>query len=430
MAYEMIETSKPQAGIQEWVNGGWRGQFLEPQGCSVKNTSQATDICYPNIRSLNLVLTGINVKMLSFSLFFALASLVLALVLGHYYDNWHQSKILEHIPTQVFIDGNNSRERYLSKLKPLLELGYRRYSIHGRVFKVPLTAGGYAVKYRVLLPKDHLEEIKHLSNDRFSWKLASHMIFAGKYTGAPERGPWSGKALRTGIHQNMDYITALLSARIDEFFTRNLPREAGSTFSVNLMSFFVPAVAYVVGAVLLGPELTDDPEWSRRVVEFAVDRYASADDVRKWPPLLAPIVSPLIPSVKRMRDHTAYTHEKMRPLYEDLKARGLLGSEERRKLRKSRFGFEWLWSGAPDDVTLKDFSETVMRDHIASIHTSAKTIAVAFIDLLTHPELLAELREEAREVESKGGISNPDHLFKLDCFLKESQRLSPVFLCK
>lgn len=131
--------------------------------------------------------------MLIFSLLAVIAAASLVLVSRYFYNRWKESKLLDHVPTHTFTHGDNSRGRYLSELKPLLESGYRRYNIHGQPFKVPITAGGYAVKYRILLPKDHLEEIKHLSNNSFSWKLASHMIFAGQYTGAPERGTWSGR---------------------------------------------------------------------------------------------------------------------------------------------------------------------------------------------------------------------------------------------
>lgn len=73
----------------------------------------------------------------------------------------------------------------------------------------------------------------------------------------------------------------------------------------------------------------------------------------------------------------------------------------------------------------------MMRTMIAAIYTTAKTISVALIDLLTQPELLAELKEEAAEAVSADGRSvDIERLTKLDCFLKESQRLSPVFQCK
>lgn len=342
-----------------------------------------------------------------------------------------ESHSLDHIPSHTFPKGNDSRKRYLTELKYLLESGYRRYNKAGQAFKIPIPIGGYAVKYRVVLPKDHLEEIKHLSNNVFSWQLASRIIFAQDYTGAPDRGGWSGKALRVGIHQNLRDITTQLDQRTTEYFGQHLPTEKGSVASVNLMEFFVPAIAYVTNGVLLDRRLSSDPKWLKETADFAVNRYGAADDVRRWPPYLASIAAPFIPSVRKLRQQREYVLQKVKPIYEELKNNGLLDSSDKEAHRKGSYGFEWLWGGAPDEVSLRDFSDTLMRTIIAAIHTTAKTMSVALIDILTQPEFLKELKEEAVEATAEGnGWIDLDKLIKLDCFLKESQRLSPVFLCE
>jgi ent-kaurene oxidase len=119
-------------------------------------------------------------------------------------------QVLAHIPTHTFLDGDNSRKHYLSDLKTLLESGYQKYNKNEQAFKITIPVGGYSVKYQVILPKNHLEEIKHLSDNVFSWQLASRVILAQDFTGAPDRTAWSGKALRVGIHQNLEDITSSL----------------------------------------------------------------------------------------------------------------------------------------------------------------------------------------------------------------------------
>ncbi|GAM43991.1 hypothetical protein TCE0_060r19251 [Talaromyces pinophilus] len=326
-------------------------------------------------------------------------------------------------------DGNNSRQRYLTNLRELLETGYRRYNKLDKAFKITIPIGGYSVKYRVVLPKSHLEEIKHISNNVFSWQLASRVIFAQDYTGAPDRGQWSGKALRVGIHQNLDDITQQLNQRIFQYFTLHLPQQSGAVGKVNLMEFFIPTITYVTNALLVDKRLSSDPEWLKETADFAVTRYRAADDVRQWPPYLARIVAPMIPSVRRLRRQREYVMERLRPLYNELKEASQSDPQDKKFRQKSAMGYEWLWGGAPDDVSLRDFSDTMMRTMIAAIHTTAKTISVALIDLLTQPDLLAEIREEATSATSADGSwVDIERLIKLDCFLKESQRLSPVFL--
>jgi hypothetical protein len=341
-----------------------------------------------------------------------------------------ESSDLDHIPTHTFPDGDNSRQRYLSNLRLLLESGYRRYNKADKAFKIDIPIGGYAVRYRVILPKSHIEEIKHLSNNVFSWQLASRIIFAQDYTGAPDRGQWSGKALRVGIHQNLGNITKQLNQRVSDYFSTHLPQHKGSVGTIDLMEFFIPTITYVTNTLLVDPRLSSDETWLKETASFAVNRYAAADDVRGWPPYLAPIVATLIPSVRRLRRQRKYVMEKLQPLYDELKAAGDLDPDHRKARQRGTLGYEWLWGGAPDTVTLRDFSDTMMRTMIAAIHTTAKTISVALIDLITHPELMKELREEALAATSADGSQvDIEQLVKLDCFLKESQRLSPVFLC-
>ncbi len=358
----------------------------------------------------------------------AVVPALIAIALYHLYQSIIQGRAWDHIPTHEFEDGDNSRERYIRDLKSLLESGYRKYSKHGKTFKVKIPVGGYSVKYRVVLPKDHLEEMKHLSNNVFSWALASAVIFAQDYTGGPPRGPWSGKALRVGIHQNLGDVTKKLDQQIDEYFSTHLPQNPSVPGQINFMDFFVPAIANVTNSLLVEERLSSNPEWIRQTCDFAVNRYKSADDVRAYPPYIATLVAPLIPSVRKLRESRRYVKEQMAPLYEDLKRRQLLGTLSKDKCRKGAFGFEWLWGGAPDDVTLDDFSDTMMRTLIASIHTTAKTVSVALIDLLSQPQYVHELRQEVLEAMRLDGSIDIDRLFKMDCFLKESQRLTPVFL--
>lgn len=368
--------------------------------------------------------------MISLSLLGILAAAV-GIVLRYVYMSWEEDRKLAHIPTHVFKEGGDHPKRYLTELKDLLESGHRQYSVHGQPFKVRIPIGGYSVKYRVILPKDHLEEIKHLSNNIFSWQLASRIIFAQDYTGAPDRGSWSGKALRVGIHQNLHDITTDTDKALSDIFTSELPEQANASLSIPMMDFFVRVVGSVTNAKLVDPRLANSPKWIRESCNFAISRYAAADEVRAYPPVISKLVARFLPNVKRLRESRAYNKEMMEPLYEDLRTRSRLSGGSKESLRKGGLGYQWLWAGAPDDVSLDDFSDTMMRTLIASIHTTAKTLTVAFIDLLTQPEYYNELQEEAREaVDPDGRNVQLDKLFKLDCFLKESQRLTPVFLRK
>jgi ent-kaurene oxidase len=259
---------------------------------------------------------------------------------------------------------------------------------------------------------------------RFNWLP----VFTVTLSGAPERGSWSGKALRIGIHQNLREITSQLDRHIQVYLAQHITGDVNNSQSIKLIDFFVPAISSVNNKILVDDRLASDIQWVQATAAFAKNRYDAADDVRAWPPMLAAIVAPLLPSVRQMKASKAMVRDRLEPLYDDLRVRDLLGKEKRETRRKGSFGYEWLWEGAPKDVTLPDFSDTMMRTLIASIHTTAKTVSIALIDLLSQPNYIDELREEALAATKPDGKVDVEKLIRLDCFLKESQRLQPVFL--
>ncbi|KAK5313784.1 hypothetical protein LTR93_010781, partial [Exophiala xenobiotica] len=113
----------------------------------------------------------------------------------------------------------------------------------------------------------------------------------------------------------------------------------GSVVIISFMDLFVPTIAYVTNALLVDKRLSSDPEWVQQTADFAVNRYKAADDVRMWPPLIAGIVAPFIPSVKKLRAQRIYVMRKLAPLYEELKRQDQL-VDDKKKLRKGSFGYE------------------------------------------------------------------------------------------
>ena len=148
-----------------------------------------------------------------------------------------------------------------------------------------------------------------------------------------------------GIPPNLTDITAQLDGRINDYYSRTLPQEEGTVAKINFMELFVPTIAYVTNALLVDKRLSSDPEWVRQTDDFAVNRYKAADDVRLWPPLVAGIVAPFIASVKKLRAQRKYVMHKLKPLYEELKRQDQLAIDEKKKMRKASFGYEWLWGG-------------------------------------------------------------------------------------
>jgi len=86
-----------------------------------------------------------------------------------------------------------------------------------------------------------------------------------------------------------------------------------------------------------------------------------------------------------------------------------------------------------DASTGKDRDDKILTARIlnlnfAAIHTSSLAVTHALLDLASHPEFLKPLREEVEEVTRREGWTKAalEQMIKVDSFMKESQRVSPV----
>lgn len=93
---------------------------------------------------------------------------------------------------------------------------------------------------------------------------------------------------------------------------------------------------------------------------------------------------------------------------------------------------EWMVENAQGkEADLSNLASRLMFLSLASVHSTAFATAAAIFDLCTHPEYIEPLREEIMEVTS-GEIDfckeDLHKLWKMDSFLRESQRCNPLTL--
>ena len=74
----------------------------------------------------------------------------------------------------------------------------------------------------------------------------------------------------------------------------------------------------------------------------------------------------------------------------------------------------------------------VLHINVAAVHTTSVTFTNCMFDLASHPEIHEELRHEVQQtIQEKGWTTQGlAALRKIDSFMTESQRLSPIASCK
>ncbi|GES61623.1 cytochrome P450 [Aspergillus terreus] len=249
-------------------------------------------------------------------------------------------------------------------------------------------------------------------------------------------------AVRTKLTQSLGNVTEPLSSEtaltLDISWTSNTGEglafktpKAQTDFwiewhEVDLRASILGIVAQLSSRVFLGEQICRNPDWLRITVNYTVDSFIAAQDLRLWPKPLRPLVANFLPSCRKIRSELREAAEIITPVL-----------EERRKAKETqvrvgrtpeRYVDAMQWMEESAQVRPYDPAVTQLSFSLAAIHTTSDMLTQALFDLCGKDDLIKELREEIVTV-IQGEDWKKTTLYKLklmDSVLKESQRLKPV----
>jgi cytochrome P450 len=179
--------------------------------------------------------------------------------------------------------------------------------------------------------------------------------------------------------------------------------------------------------LLVGAPLCRNEEYLDMSIKYTIDVFGGADKLRAWPKFLRSTVTQFVTNVKE-RQRVARKH-----LIPYIKAR--LQEESRGLLEKPPVdSLQWVMDAAPNSSE-RDPERLMFRLlhlNVAAVHTTSATYLNAMLDLAFHTEIHGELRTEIDSAVQEHGWSGRalSQMRKLDSFLTESQRLSPLASCE
>lgn len=199
---------------------------------------------------------------------------------------------------------------------------------------------------------------------------------------------------------------------------------------VDIQSVTRSIVARMTGAVFLGSAASRNEEWLNISIQYPMDTFQTAFQLRMFPKFMHPLLARLLPSRYRLQDHRRRAGRIIQALM----------TEHKRKVKAGIQTEETLLGWMVDNAvgTEGDLEEMKSRQLVltlASIHTTALALSHAFYDLCAHPEYVEPLREEiervSKEFQGDDFVHHGLHrLEKMDSFLVESQRFHPPVLSK
>ncbi|KAF1821485.1 cytochrome P450 [Dissoconium aciculare CBS 342.82] len=311
---------------------------------------------------------------------------------------------------------NANKDRFVTEATELVKEGAKKYG--GKPFRIATNQGE-----KIVLDTAMVDAIK--SDPRLSFVAATQKgMFAHM---------WGFEALRSSGENNFvrDMVRIKLTQNLTKV-TRDLATEVSAVLEkrwgtseewhdVDLGTDVLKLVAVLSTRVFMGEELAHNEEWLDIAINYTVDIFGAARELRRWPAPLRPLANIFLKSHRSLRASGKRASEIVQPIVD---ARRLARSKP--DFVKPNDSLEWFdetAKGAQYDPTMLQLVLTM-----AAIHTTADLTKTTLLQYAQHPEIMADLRQEILEVLPTGGWDKLT-LYKLrllDSSIKEAQRLKPI----
>lgn len=188
-------------------------------------------------------------------------------------------------------------------------------------------------------------------------------------------------------------------------------------------------VARLSSLVFMGDKVCRDQDWINVSVNYTIDAFTAARELRMWPSILRPLVHWFLPSMQKLRRHLTT-------------ARSIVNREieKRQMIRDGKLplddpprthadALDWFEELSAAYNQPFDRARGQVGLSMAAIHTTSNLLTNIVYDLAAHPEYIQPLRDEILAVVEEDGSLKKTSLLKLklmDSVMKESQRIHPV----
>jgi cytochrome P450 len=236
-------------------------------------------------------------------------------------------------------------------------------------------------------------------------------------------------AMRYVLTRNTPSVLASFTAEIEYAVKDNIgdcpewtaitPRRAMSRIA-SLMS----------GRVFVGLPLSRDKDWVEATVNYTSDVSRAWMVLTPLPKSIRFLLAPWLPQVKSLKRQRRINEEKLALL---LRAKENPKNNEKENIPGGDM-IDWFISQYSKRPTVKELSRDQLLATFASIYNLSNALTYVIFDLAAaESEWVEEMRAEVLEHVGVDGIitkKNLPKLWKLDSFVKESQRLYPPSLGK
>ncbi|OSX67134.1 hypothetical protein POSPLADRAFT_1164419 [Postia placenta MAD-698-R-SB12] len=339
-----------------------------------------------------------------------------------YFVRWSTDP-LRHIPAigpSAPIVSYLSAYRYCRNAQSILQEGYHKY----KVFRVSLVDRWVVV----VSGADMNEELRKVPDTHVSFQEAADDLIQLKYTIAPDvnEHPIHTPVIRGPLTRNLGALFPDVVDEINVAFPELMPPAAkrGDWVAVSVRDTMGRIVSRASNRIFVGLPLCRNPDYLKTVVEFAFSVAKSRTIINAAPAVFRPIVGHFLPWAKRaVRNAGVHVKPLIRLRVSKMQDAGDDQTD------KSCDYLMWLIEEAQKTKQNLDIVvQGILVSNFAAIHTSSNSITHSLLNLAAYPQHVQPLREEIEGIIKEYGWTKEaiGKMWKLDSFMRESQRLSGI----
>lgn len=248
-------------------------------------------------------------------------------------------------------------------------------------------------------------------------------------------GSYTGMSILTTSHLSFDAVQKkftpkigiMLPALVDEV-DYSLPRilpPCKDWTAVDLNHVMTRVVSHLTSRSWVGLDLARTEEWHTVNLETTAHIFSMAITLKLLPAFLQPVVAPLLPMRRKLRQGIKRVHAYLIPLIE---ARAGPRRPDDAGGERPEDMLQWMIDAAEgEERDPANLATRYVYAAIGSLFTVSAALVDCVYDLAAYPEHIEPLREEVRRVLREDGgwkKGTPAKLELMDSFMKESQRVN------
>ncbi|OOF99129.1 hypothetical protein ASPCADRAFT_513213 [Aspergillus carbonarius ITEM 5010] len=320
------------------------------------------------------------------------------------------------------ITNTKAKQRFVTSAKDLFAEGF---SQGRKAFQVV-----FSTRPTIVLHPTLVDEVKN--HPLLDFNEANRKSFFGSKI--PGFEPFDGldnegiflEVINKKITQGLGQLTTPLSRETAAVLEEKLP-ESKEWVSFAFAQEIPNIVARLSALVFLGEKICRNKQWLDVSVNYTIDAFFAARDLRLWPSVLRPLVHWVLPTTRKARKDIKIASAIINGEIEKRKLirEGKLPEEEPARTHADTLDWiEEVAAGRPVDVARAQVGLS-----LAAIHTTSHLLTNVMYDLTAYPEYIQPLRDEIKAVVTEDGGLKKTSLTKLklmDSVLKETQRMHPA----